>query len=565
MDLVSKRVLLAGWGCENPSDTYMHQIWYLMLKRIFPDIKTFDSKKFYFQYGKDIMNQMLLENLEKEKFDLILFAMENDEFYPETLAKISEDNNAKMILIICDDDTRFDNWSRYLGLFFDGLIQSPLRKKDYEKEGIKNTFFHFDYNTYKLEPMSIEKEYDLTFIGRPKADRYEIMKYLKENGIKVGLFGWGWNEYSDLKDVYKGPLSQEDYAKVINQSKISLNFTKAGFSEETKKPKKEGAHYNMKGRFFEVALCKGFQLIEDYPGLENFFRDGEEIGTFRTNEELIEKIKYYLEHEKEREKLAENAYKKTITKYNREKDLERIFTTIFKIKEKRSILQKSNKKILVLNKEDLFSSNLKEKLLTIDYVSFKSENLKKASKLKDFFLARALDKTGKNVACCDYYVNSFNLGDYMLFLSKFAFIRIGKEANKLLDVNQLMIKKDFFLENLETFKNLFNNQKTEFLNEENTAFVSIPLISINKTQNLEYEKMIKAFEMRFPNKLLSLIYQKKLFTSTYPYKLAIKSLFGSPFILKYLKELKKSKNSREKLSVNKVYLEGSPLEKFMKS
>ena len=552
INLKNKKVLFAGWGAENPQDTYMYQIYFLLLKKIFPNLETFDSKKIYFQLGKDKMNELFLNKIKTTNYDLIISAMEYDEFYPETLEKIKQISpNAKSVIIICDDDAKFDSWSRYISLFFDYTITSQDFVKEYQKDGI-NIFFHYDYNTYLLKPMNIKKIYDVTFIGRPKSDRNEVIKYLLDNGIKVTLFGWDWYKYPEFAKVYNGPLSQEDYAKVINQSKINLSPSKAGYSEQR-------TQYNMKGRYYEVSLCKSFQLVEKFPTLLKFFNE-KEMGMYSSQEEMLEKIKYYLKNEKEREKIAEAAYKKTITKYNREKNLIEIFTEIFNSPERKTIPE-IDKKIITLEKKD-FSSNLSERLKEIDYVSFKNKNLKYSSGLKDLFLARALNVTNKDIACCDYYLSSSGLKDYLVFLAKFSFKRIGNESNRLIDINQLMVRKDFFLSNISLFKDLLEGKEEKLINLENTAFVSIPLISIKKFRKIEYSKMKHAFEFRFPNELFSLIYQKKLLTNKYPYLLTIKSLIGNSFIFKYLLELLKDKSSKDKLSVNKVYIENSSLEKF---
>jgi spore maturation protein CgeB len=550
-----KNVLLVAWGVENPKDTYMHQIYYTLLKKIFPKLDTFDSKKNYFQFGKDNMNISFLSKIQSSNYDLIIFAMEYDEFYPETLKKLRElCPKSKLVIIICDDDAKFDNWSRYFSLFFDYTITSQDFLKEYKKEGI-DAFFHLDYNLHNLSPMKVKKIYDVTFIGRPKADRNEVIRYLLDKGVKVTLFGWDWYKYPEFAKIYRGPLSQEDYAKVINQSKINLSPAKAGYIEQRNQ-------YNMKGRYFEVALCKSFQLIEKFPTLLKFFNE-KEIGMYSSPEEMLEKIKYYLSHEKEREMIAERAYKKTINKYNREKQLISAFTSIFNSRKKISSLPLSKKRVIVLTKKDLFS-NLNERLKGMDYVSFKNKNLSCSSKLKNYFLSRAISVTDKPISCCDYYVSSSKVKDYLVLISKSAFKRRGKEANEAIDINQLMVQKDFFLKNIKLFQNLANRKKFNLIDKENTAFVSIPLISIKKIKKMSYEKMKKTFEFRFQNELFSLTYQKKLFIKKYPYFLILKSLFGSNFILRYLFELLRDRNNLDKLSVNEVYIKNSPLENLNK-
>jgi hypothetical protein len=550
-DLKSKEVLFVGWGVENPQDVYMYQIYYTLFKNIFPKLEVFDSKKNYFQFGKNRMNQDFLKIIQSKNYDLIIFAMEYDEFYPETLEKIKElCPKAKSSLMICDDDAKFDAWSRYLSLFFDCALTSQDFVKEYQKDNL-TAFFHLDYNSYKLSPLKIKKIYDVTFIGRPKADRNEVIKYLLNNGVKITLFGWGWHMYPEFAGACKGPLSPEDYAKVINQSKINLSPAKAGYAEQKDQ-------YNLKARYFEVALCKSFQLMEKFPTLLKFFNE-KEMGMYTTQEEMLEKIKYYLSHEKEREKMAERAYEKTIKKYDREKELKSIFTKIFN-SNKENIWRETNQKVVTLTEDD-FSSNLKEKLKDFDYVMFKNKNLRYISKLKRDILLRAIFVTGNPISCCDYYVSPVGLKDYMVFSSKFSFKRIGREANQLIDANQLMVKKDFFLENEELFKFLIKGKPINLINEENTAFVSVPLVSVKNNRKIEYEKIKKAFEMRFQNHLLSLIHQKKLLTSSYPYFLTFKSL-RNRFIFKFMQETIQDKNSQEKLSVNKIYFSNSPINRL---
>jgi len=66
----------------------------------------------------------------------------------------------------------------------------------------------------------------------------------------------------------------------------------------------------MKGKFFEGSSCKTFVLTgycDEYPRL---LKEGKEIIMYQDREDLLEKINYYLKHEKEREKIANITYKK---------------------------------------------------------------------------------------------------------------------------------------------------------------------------------------------------------------------------------------------------------------
>ncbi len=558
MGMESKKVLLVGWGTDNEKDFFMYYGWYLTLAKIFRDVKRFDTKKNYFQFGKERMNKMLLDFISDLELDLIIFAMDEEELYPETILKIYElKPHTKTMFTLSDDDVRFEHYSRYFAPLFDHTITSQDFVKQYKKEG-NPASFHLDYIPIGLKKMNIPQIYDVCFIGRPKADRAEILKYLTKNKIKVTLFGWDWYEDPELKEMFKGPLNQKDYAQVINQSKINLSLTKAGYSEEK-------GLYNIKGRFFEIALCHAFQIAEYFKGIEKFFKEDKEIVLFKTKEELLEKIKYYLKNNKERNRIAENSYKKVKKRFYRETELRKIIVNIFKQSKRKIGMPKFNRNLYLVKEADFFKTKeeLKENLKNIDYVYFYNENTKN-SVLREDFQVYSLEITGKKISCCDYYAYSDSLGNYLRLRTNFAFKRIGKDANKLININQLMADKDYFINNLDEFRKIFCNKPACLLSPENTAFISFPLVQIRHVNYIDYESMIKAFDMTFIKKLFSLVYQKKLLTSPFLYILLIKYFTGEPFMFKHLVKSISNKHNWDKISLNKSYAKNSILEKFTK-
>ena len=52
------------------------------------------------------------------------------------------------------------------------------------------------------------------------------------------------------------------------------------------------------------------------PQTEALFEDGVDYVGFSTKEEMLEKIKYYLTHEKERKCIAESGRRKVLNQYN---------------------------------------------------------------------------------------------------------------------------------------------------------------------------------------------------------------------------------------------------------
>jgi spore maturation protein CgeB len=56
--------------------------------------------------------------------------------------------------------------------------------------------------------------------------------------------------------------------------------------------------------------CGGFVISNWQPEIAECFEEGKEIVTFRSLEECMEKIAYYLEHEEERKQIAAAGFRK---------------------------------------------------------------------------------------------------------------------------------------------------------------------------------------------------------------------------------------------------------------
>lgn len=526
--LRSKKLMFASLWCENKFyDGY--QAWYPSLSKIFSNIIFFDPQKNMRIYGKEEMNKRFLSLIEREKPDFIFLWLVSDEFSFDTLLKIRKISpKSKILNFFGDDDTQFESFSIYYSLFFDCCLIFPQPNQYYKEYGIKNIFPILGRNFDNYHPINLKKKYDVTFIGTPKGDRYELIKYLKEKGINVRLYGWGWHNYPEFKKIYHGPLNPKDFIRIINESKINLCFSKNIYG----KP-------HIIGKVFEFGACKSFALTEYVPLYLDYFKQGKEIVMFKNKEDLVEKIKYYLINEEERERISLNAYKKITSRYNLDIKFSILFRKLLKNEKEFSYkpIPKLNKKLLLLKKEDLNlpHKELKEKLKEADYVFFKTEDANFLP-FKEFIQAYSLEKSKKAISCCDDYIHSESLGDYMMFDSKTAFHKLDKqEFSSLVNMNQLMVDKGYLIKNINKFKKLFN-QPINLINEENTIFVSIPLVRVGEFNQLDYESMKKAFQMRFPEYLHPLISQKKLFSSSYPYKLFLSSLNKKTFILKYLFE-----------------------------
>src|SRR3989338_10483603 len=96
----------------------------------------------------------------------------------------------------------------------------------------------------------------------------------------------------------------------MNQSKINLCFSQNFFSSP-----------HVLERSLAVNACNAFALTEYVEGYFPKFTEGKDFATFKNEEELLQKINYYLKNEKEREQIAQRAYKKVTQNFSNDKML----------------------------------------------------------------------------------------------------------------------------------------------------------------------------------------------------------------------------------------------------
>jgi len=522
---------------------FPYQNYYLVLKELFEKIVSFDVRWNYYVYGKKRMNEIFLEFVKKEKPEYLFMFIGSDLIELDTLLKIKKISPKTIIFnLFGDENTAFESFSRYIILFLDyGLISPKKYLSYYYKDGIKNVFFITGVNINFFKPFKTRKKYDVTFIGRPKADRYNFIKFLKNNRVNVRVFGGGWEQFPDIKSIYGGALEADKLVEVINQSKINLSFSKS-----------DDGSLHPTGRVYESGACNSFVLTEHCEDYLEFFKEMENYVSFKNKQELLHKINYFLKQEEQREKIALSAYKKILHQCNLNQDLKNIFKKIKPGKIKKINLPKIKQKIFLCSKVDLElpPTNLKLKLKKYNYVIFFKKN-NQDLRFRRYLQSYSLHKTKKSVSCCDCYVHSPILGDYLRFAPESAFKILNQdEFISLIDLSQIMVTKEFLLENVELFRNFFNNQKINFIKKENTTFIVFPLVRIRDFPNVSYNLIKQIADLKFLFQLFSLFKTRKIFFSLYPYSLLLRS-FKHRFILPAIFNLFKNEDKINKLKTFK--------------
>jgi hypothetical protein len=237
--------------------------------------------------------------------------------------------NRYTYMIFWDLEQFFEPIDRYYAQLANEVLLPSNKgfKTSFELLGIKSTwtFSIFDSEKYKKDFI---RDIDVSFVGEMnKGNRKEYINYLKNNGINIEVYGSGSEN---------GKASFEKMIEVLNRSKISLNFSDVydnsiySFCNKINNRIKQ-----TKGKVAEVCMTGAFLLTEDSDSLEDVV-NRDNIGIFSTKEELLEKIKHYLNSEEMISK-AKLAQEEVIKKFDSDA-ISKIFEQEKKSDKKREII-----------------------------------------------------------------------------------------------------------------------------------------------------------------------------------------------------------------------------------
>ena len=213
---------------------------------------------------------------EIEKWADVIFVIEN---YTSDWLPINEISNSKKLKIFWSIDSHcvLEQHKQLCRLLNIDILLNSTESYLPNFDGLvkKSYWFPNSYPDDLIFSKDIEKNIDVGFCGN---DRPEI-HYLDKFKIRKDLFVIG-----------------DDMVNAINSYKIHFNKNIA-----------DDINY----RTFETTGCGTFLLTNYTPGLEKLFDIGKEIVVYNDLNDLDNKVKYYLENEEERKKIAKAGYERS--------------------------------------------------------------------------------------------------------------------------------------------------------------------------------------------------------------------------------------------------------------
>lgn len=262
------------------------------------------------------INNDLISCVEAKKPDLI-FIYRGNFIFVKTIQEIK--NTGAIVFGYNNDDPFSEKHSFYMWRYFLKAVPyydhifvyrrkniEDYEKIDYKKTSLLRSYYIAERN-FPIKNLPTNKYIcDVIFAGHWENDgRDEYVKAIIDAGINFKLYGPEWQRskyFNFLKKNlgYEIKSLKNDYNLALNSAKIALVFlSKLNNDTYTR-------------RNFEIPATKTFMLSEYSDDLNGLFKKGKEADYFENREEMIQKIKYYLRNEKEREKIALAGYQRLL-------------------------------------------------------------------------------------------------------------------------------------------------------------------------------------------------------------------------------------------------------------
>lgn len=284
----------------------------------------------------------------------LIFCYVYDDFLMPSYVKALADLNVPMVNFNVDMVSQWYRQIRTAKYFTRILCAQRANMQNMAHHGARVMYFPMAARFPKVETAESvwQPAAPVTFVGTPMPCRTGVLGRLHEAGVPLAVYGKFWLEnrqatpernwektLSDLRhygwprlrgegqggllraladrlphrraqtgpdqvrtlpaDLIHGFVPNGSMSAMFRNSRVNLGFTRM-IGED---PDAQGVN-QVKLRDFEVPMAGGFYLVEKAPDYDSLFKPGVEVETWSGTGELLEKIRYYLAHDAERQAIA---------------------------------------------------------------------------------------------------------------------------------------------------------------------------------------------------------------------------------------------------------------------
>jgi spore maturation protein CgeB len=146
---------------------------------------------------------------------------------------------------------------------------------------------------------SVPRRYrcEVAFIGGNSQHRSTVLRAMARS-YDLQIRGPGWQKAAPDLPVAGGPIYRTAYAQAVAGAAISLGAHSL--------PEMAVQFASASNRMWKVMGCGGFYLGEWVPGIEALAADRVHCAWYRSVEDGVEQVRYFLDHPAERKRIAES-------------------------------------------------------------------------------------------------------------------------------------------------------------------------------------------------------------------------------------------------------------------
>jgi hypothetical protein len=257
------------------------------------------------------LNRAIREGVRRFKPDVV-WIEKGTYVFPRTLRRLSEDPSLTLVYHNTDDwklKSRLlrIHWRyllRSLSLYDVHITSNLHNVEEYRAMGFPHVH-HMELaaNTAVRDPGPIPPEEKCAlggpagFIGHWEPNTERALAHLARAGIPLKIYGGGWNRRrmaSELGEcIQRRFVWGDEYARAICSFEVNIGIVSQVNRNHTA------------SRTFQIPALGGFLLHERNDVVTKHFREGVEADFFGSDDELVEKCRYYLAHPEERLRIAE--------------------------------------------------------------------------------------------------------------------------------------------------------------------------------------------------------------------------------------------------------------------
>ncbi len=225
--------------------------------------------------------------------------------YPETFQYLKEATGAQALHYTPDSQILSQRSRHFMASIplYDLLVTTKEWEVDaYKSAGAKRVFLTYQGYDSRFYPRTVQEpersqyDSDVCFIGHRQPHYAQRLKALSTIGVKLRIWGDAWPAYANSHPWAKGLVSPglwgESYPVALACAKIGLGLLGKHIPETSTT------------RTFEIPATGTFLLAERTALHQQLFEEGKEAEFFSSDEEMIDKVKFYVAHDKARRRIA---------------------------------------------------------------------------------------------------------------------------------------------------------------------------------------------------------------------------------------------------------------------